>query len=566
MAQLRDRIAEHRLVTLTGEGGSGKTRLAASLCNELKGSVDEVWWVDLGPVTDPAMVASTVAETLGIRIEPEADPIDRLVRHLEARTGILCLDTCEHVLDAVADLTHRVLAGCEHLVALATSREALGVPGEAVYRVPRLSPADASQLFAERAALSDARFSLAGVEGDVTAICARVDGLPLAVELAAAWVQALTPSQIAAGLEDNLQLLGGGPGRRSRGTEPWWRPSTGATTCWLRTSRAVLRRLAVFGGDFTTAEAATAVAGETTDGEDLDESPAAEEHDVLVVTRRLVDKSLVVTRRHGDQVRYRLLDTVRHYALDKLRRCDEVAPTRDRHLRHYLDLALEAEAGFAHDQDHWRVRLETERDNIQDALQLGAHPGQSRDRQAVRRHDVPPVAHPIAGTGGLGLPAARARPRSTPTAPRSRPASISARPCSRWLPATFTRPGTPRPWPRRSPPRSMTQSTRARATAMRAYSHFFVDPAPLPGARPPGHGRVGVGRRRLHRGLGNRPRRLHPDPPGPARGSGRSGAAGVRTSTGQERPLLRQLPARRRDARAAAHRRRPASQRASATR
>ena len=140
--------------------------------------------------------------------------------------------------------------------------------------------------------------------------------------------------------------------------------------------QSVLRRLAVFGGDFT-AEAATAVAGETTDGEDLDESPAAQEHDVLVVTRRLVDKSLVVTRRHGDQVRYRLLDTVRHYALDKLRRCDEVAATRDRHLRHYLDLALEAEAGFAHDQDHSRVRLEAERDNIQDALRWALTPARA---------------------------------------------------------------------------------------------------------------------------------------------------------------------------------------------
>jgi len=370
LSQLRSRITENRLVTLTGEGGSGKTRLAAHLADTLESSVDELWWVDLGPVTDPDLVVRTVAEAIGIRAEAEAEAFSGLVAHLRAAKAVLCLDTCEHLLDTVAGLAHRLLVECESLVVLATSREALGVPGEAVYRVPSLRPDDACRLFGERAGLSDPHFTMGGVEADVADICARLDGLPLAIELAAAWVQALTPAQIAAGLEDSLHLLGGGP----RTAIPRHRALV-ASMDWSHEllsshEQEVLRRLSVFVGDFSST-AAVAVAGTGSQGDGALAGRGDDELvvDVLGVLRRLVDKSLVATRRHGDQVRFRLLDTVRHYAFDQLRRSGEVEQLRDRHLQQYLGVAQAAEAGSAHDQDHWRTVLEAEHDNIHAALQ-----------------------------------------------------------------------------------------------------------------------------------------------------------------------------------------------------
>ncbi len=375
LAYLRSRITEHRLVTLTGEGGSGKTRLAAQLCRDLEASGSSVWWVDLGPVSDPALVVRTVADGVGVRSEPDSDPVSGLVRHLRTTTGVLCLDTCEHLLDTAADLVHRLLLGCEQLVVVATSREPLGVAGEAHYRVPPLTPADACALFDDRAALSDPGFAPAEVRAEVESICARVDGLPLAIELAAAWVNALSPAQIASGLGTSLQLLGGGP----RTALPRHRTLV-ASMDWSHdllgeNEQRVLRRVAVFAGDFT-ASAATDVAVEPRAYADRTgtSTRADDDLDVLAVTRRLVDKSLVVARRREGQVRYRLLDTVKHYALDKLRRCGEVEQAHDRHLRHFLALARDAEAGSARDQDHWRAALDAEHDNLHAALQWGLAP------------------------------------------------------------------------------------------------------------------------------------------------------------------------------------------------
>ena len=368
LTQLRTRLAAHRLVTLTGEGGSGKSRLAAQLCRQIDGELGDVWWVDLGPVTDPDLVVRAVADALGIRTESESDSLSGVVGRLQTTGGLVCLDTCEHLLEAVADLTHRLLVSCERVVVLATSRESLGVAGEATYRVPSLTPSDASLLFADRAALSDPTFAPADVAADVEAICGRVDGLPLAIELAAAWVQALTPAQIATGLGDSLQLLGGGP----KTAIPRHRALV-ASIDWSHDllgedERAVLRRLAVFAGEFTAA-AAIAVAGD-------------HDVDVLLIVRRLVDKSFVVTRRHGDQVRFRLLDTVRHYALDKLQTWNEVASTRDRHLAHYLELAVRAEGGSNVDQDRWRLLLDAERGNIHSALQWALTPARATSGRA----------------------------------------------------------------------------------------------------------------------------------------------------------------------------------------
>ena len=246
---------------------------------------------------------------------------------------------------------------------LATSREALGVAGEAIYRVPSLMPRDAHRLFEDRAVLSDATFDPAEAGSHVAEICDRVDGLPLAIELAAAWVHALSPAHIAAGLEESVHLLGGGP----RTALPRHRALV-ASMDWSHDllgpdEQRVLRRLAVVRGRVHARQPLHAVDGR-----------ADRDVDVLMLTRQLVDKSLVVARRHGDQVRFRLLDTVRHYALDKLHGCGEVAQTRDRHLDYYLRLAQEAEIGSAHDQDRWRAVLEAEHDNIHAALQWALTP------------------------------------------------------------------------------------------------------------------------------------------------------------------------------------------------
>ncbi|MFI0351109.1 LuxR C-terminal-related transcriptional regulator [Actinomadura sp. 9N407] len=473
LVQLHARIAEHRLVTLTGEGGSGKSRLAAHLCGELEETVEETWWVDLGPVVDPGLVVRTVADTLGVRSEPEADPTSGLLRRLHAPTTVLCLDTCEHLLDAVADLIRRLLLGCERLVVLATSREALGVPGEAVYRVPSLTPADAQRLFSERAALSDPHFTMDDSPAEVAAICARLDGLPLAIELAAAWVHALTPAQIAAGLADSLQLLGGGP----RTVIPRHRTLM-ASMDWSHDlldphEQRVLRRLAVFGSDFTAA-AAAAVAGERWDDDERAGHPAENEH-ALVVTRRLVDKSLVATRRHQDQVRYRLLDTVRHYAFDKLRRCGEVARARDRHLAYYLDLAVEAADGATRDQDHWRAVLEAERDNIHAGLQWALTPARaesSRLLAATMSHQwmIRSQAHE-----GLGF-----LQRALGLAPDARSAVQARLHVGRaWLAMVaghVHQAGESAAVAGEIATEIDDTAIGAQATAMRAYSLYFVDP------------------------------------------------------------------------------------------
>jgi len=242
---------------------------------------------------------------------------------------------------------------------LATSREPLRVQGEAVWRVPSLLDDEAVQLFADRAALVSSGFSIDAGDTTVHGVCRRLDGIPLAVELAAAWVRALTPAQIAAGLDDRFRLLVDGP----RGVMDRHR-TLAASMAWSHrllddADRVVFRRLAVFAGSFAL-DAARSVAGGDPD------------HDVMAALSRLVDKSLVTVDDGGgaerDEARYRLLDTVREYAAEQLAAADETATIRDRHLDHFLALAERAEPELERDQDRWRTRLETDRGNFRTAL------------------------------------------------------------------------------------------------------------------------------------------------------------------------------------------------------
>jgi predicted ATPase len=209
-----------RLVTLTGVGGSGKTRLAARLAaDQAERWPDGAWWVELEAVTDPAQVAEVAAATIGVLVEPVQGSLRSLTVQLRDRRTLVCLDNCEQVLEGAAEVAQALLRSGAELTVLTTSREPLGVAGETVWQVPPLSEDDALALFLERASLVRPGFTLDGSsEAAVRTMCRRLDGIPLALELAAAWLRTLTPPQIAAGLDDRFALLVGGRG--SSGCRP----------------------------------------------------------------------------------------------------------------------------------------------------------------------------------------------------------------------------------------------------------------------------------------------------------------------------------------------------------
>ncbi|RZT28254.1 putative ATPase [Kribbella sp. VKM Ac-2569] len=340
VAALRTQLSGSRLVTLTGPGGSGKTRLAAQTAAQLAERwPDGVWWVDLSAVTDSAQIPETVAAAIGLLVESG----DRLlIGQLRTKRALICLDNCEQIIEGVAEFVVALQTGCPEVSILATSREPLDVPGEAIWRVPALAPDEARALFLERAG------GFAQPESDqaIRSICVRLDGIPLALELAAAWVRTLTPEQILAGLSDRFGLLT----KNVRGVAARQR-TLAASIDWSydlldEDERRVFRRLAVFAGGFTL-DAASAVCGA-----------------VLEVLARLVDKSLVV----AEGGRYRLLETIREYAGTRLTANDDV---RDRHLDHFLEVAEAAEPLLDKDRDAWRALIEPDRENYRAALENG---------------------------------------------------------------------------------------------------------------------------------------------------------------------------------------------------
>jgi predicted ATPase/DNA-binding transcriptional LysR family regulator len=361
LAEVERLLRGHRLVTLSGAGGCGKTRLAArAAAGQAERWPGGIWWIDLGAVNDPDRVPGLVGATVGALVEPAGDPLRALAAQLRSKRLLLCLDTCEHVLDAAAKLAETLLQTCSELSVLATSREPLGVVGETVWRVPSMVEEEAVRLFAERAALVRSGFDLDADAETVGTICRRVDGIPLAIELAAAGMRVMTATQIAAALDDRLGLLAGS----SRGVIAR-QQTLAASMEWshdllTELDRVVFRRLAVLAGGFTL-DAARQVCA--------DDLISADE--VLTILGRLVDKSLVVMIEGRPDARYRLLDTVRQYAEDRLRDAGEAELTRDRHLDHFLRLVEGAEPELERDQDSWRVVLEADNDNIRAALEWG---------------------------------------------------------------------------------------------------------------------------------------------------------------------------------------------------
>jgi len=366
-------LSGSRLVTLAGAGGSGKTRLAQQIGLQIVGTFPHgAWFVDLAPTNSPDLLASVVARTLDVPEKPGATMEQTLIEWLRPHRLLIILDNCEHLVDACAAFTESVLRHAPSLRILATSREALNVPGEVVWRVPPLAlppdletrgvdemlAFDAIRLFAERAAAVTSFQLTDDNVGIVADICRRLDGVPLAIELAAARVKLLSAAQIRDRLHDRFRLLAGGARTvvaRQRTLE--------ATVDWsyellAEVERRLLARLAIFSGGWTL-EAAEQVCG----GGGIDAG------DVLELLSRLVDKSLVMVEDSAADPRYRLLETIRQYGRDRLVRSGEVDALGSAHLAYFLAFALEAEPRIiGPEQTAWLNRLDLEHDNLRSAM------------------------------------------------------------------------------------------------------------------------------------------------------------------------------------------------------
>ncbi|HXW82162.1 MAG TPA: BTAD domain-containing putative transcriptional regulator, partial [Acidimicrobiales bacterium] len=368
-AAIEAAIEKGRLVTLTGPGGSGKTRLAlevgARVAQNFPGGV---WLVELAPLTGPSQVVRAVADVLGVPGQPERDLVDVTIDAVRSRPAtLLILDNCEHVATACAQLVTRLLARAAHLHVLATSRQPLSVPGEAMWPVPPLDvDSDAVALFRDRARLARADVGELDHSEAVAEICRRLDGLPLAIELAAAQVQAFHPADIAARLEDRFRLL------QRPSPDLGRHHSLRATIAWSHDllspgAQVVLRRLAAFSGPFDLAAAEAVCAGPGLPAAGV---PVA---GVAALVGELVTNSLVARDTTGRSDRYRLLETVRVYALEQLDAAGEAQPVGTAHAAWCLRLAEMASAHIpGPDEVVWRQRLDHEVYDVRSALAFAA--------------------------------------------------------------------------------------------------------------------------------------------------------------------------------------------------
>jgi len=366
IARVKEMLAASRLVTLSGTGGTGKTRLSLRVAQDVLGDYpDGIWFVELAPLTDGVRVAQAVASVLGVKEDAGHPVLEALLRYVRDRRLLLVLDNCEHVLQPAAELVKAMLVAAPHVRALASSREALHVTGEAVLPVPALEvPAardavealarcDSVRLFVDRAAGVLPAFKLTAANAPaVASICRRLDGIALAIELAAARVGSLSVEQIASRLDDSLRLVKGGD-RTAQSRQQTLRGSIDWSYDLLEIAeRELFRRLAVFTGGWTL-EAAEAVGA----GGDVQAG------DVVDLLTRLVDKSLVAMDASGE--RYRLLDTVRQYAQELLVASGEDDAVRGRHLDFFLRWSERAREGFFGPASAaWLARVDDERENI----------------------------------------------------------------------------------------------------------------------------------------------------------------------------------------------------------
>jgi len=376
MSEIKSLIAAQRMVTLTGSGGAGKTRLSLQVGMEcLDQFSGGVWFVELAPVADPLLLPQTLLSIFNLREDSHRTALEVLINSLRPKTTLLILDNCEHLIEACAQISTDLLRACPKLKILASSREALGIAGEAPYRVPSLAisnPAhlpsleklldvDSIRLFIERGMTTKPDFKLTKDNAAFVAqICFRLDGIPLAIELAAARVRMLSPEQISVRLDDCFRLLTGG----SRTALPR-QQTLRALIDWSYSllsepEKTLFRRLAIFVGGWTL-EAAESVCGEERAGVDI-----------LDLLTRLVDKSLVFSEESRGEIRYRRLETVRQYSREKFFETDEVETIRDRHLAFYVKYAEIAEQHMrGRRRVDWTHRLTAEQDNLRTAMEWG---------------------------------------------------------------------------------------------------------------------------------------------------------------------------------------------------
>lgn len=377
LAEIRAVLRNERLLTLTGSGGSGKTRIAIQVASEASGEYpDGVWWLDLSALTDDTLAPAALAKTFGLQEVPGLATTALLANYLRSRRLLLVLDNCEHLIMACAQMVGALLTACPRLTILATSREPIGIGGEAVWQVPPMevpnqqapdSPTalleiESARLFWERARAVSPHFAITAHSApSVISICRELDGLPLAIELAAARVTVLSPAQIVERLNDRFGLLTGG-GRLAGPRQQTLR----ATIDWSyelldEAERAMLRRLSVFAGGFTL-EAAEAIWRDT-----------ASQPSALELLSHLIDKSLVSLEGERTALdappRYRLLETICQYAAERLAEAGETAPARRRHLAFYCALAEQSESAWYgprqvavanmldHEMDNYRAAL-----------------------------------------------------------------------------------------------------------------------------------------------------------------------------------------------------------------
>ena len=375
IVELKQELESHRLVTLTGSGGTGKTRLSLQVATELLEKFDHgLWFIELAPLANPDLIPQTILSAIGVSEQPNKTPLDILKEYLHEKKVLIVLDNCEHLVTASAQVANALLNAAPGLKVLASSREALGVKGELSYPVPSLSLPDPKhlptieqlsqyesvRLFIDRTLLVAPHFV---VDKDnapfIAQICYRLDGIPLAIELAASRVKLLSVEQIASRLDDAFRLLTGG----SRTALPR-QQTLRALIDWSYNllsehEKILFRRLAVFAGGWTMEAAESVCSGE-----------GVEQDDVLDLMAHLVDKSLIMVTREGTESRYRRLETIRQYAREKFLEAGGSEITRDRHLAYYVKLVEQAEPElYRSNQLRWLNRLDDELDNLRMALE-----------------------------------------------------------------------------------------------------------------------------------------------------------------------------------------------------
>jgi predicted ATPase/class 3 adenylate cyclase len=378
--EVKKLAAANRIVTLTGSGGSGKTRLGLQVGADCLGLFSHgVWLIELAPITDTGLVAQTLLTIFNLREDSHRTPLEILTAYLRPKNLMLILDNCEHLIEACAHISETLLHACPNLKILASSREVLGIAGEVSYHVPSLATPDLNhlpsteklldvdsiRLFVERATAVKPGFELTKDNASFIAqTCSRLDGIPLAIELAAARARVLSPEQIASRLDDRFHLLTGGartalPRQQTLRAMIDW-----SYSLLTEQEKTLFRRLAVFVGGWTLDAAESVCADVEQDG--------ILPHDILDLLTRLVDKSLVTTEESMGVTRYHRLETIRQYSREKFLETDEVESIRGWHLSFFVRFSEQADENLqGRDQLLWGNRMAMEQGNLRAALEWG---------------------------------------------------------------------------------------------------------------------------------------------------------------------------------------------------